>query len=453
MRLRNRFANLLHLSAWKFTPYQILALGFAGLIMIGTLLLMMPITAVNGQGLSLVDALFTATSAVCITGLVVVDTGSHFNLFGQSVIIFLIQIGGLGIMTMATLMALVIGRKIQLRERLVMQEALNHMTVAGVVRLTQSIIISTLVIEFIGGTILAIRWYPDLGLTGIYFGYWHAVSSFCNAGFDLFGNFHSLTNYVDDTIINLTVTSLIILGGLGFTVIFDVWNHRKWQDFSLHTKLVLFTTIILLALGTLVILLLEINNPATLGTLSWKGKILASYFQSVTLRSAGYNTVSVVDMQDATIFFMVILMFIGAAPTSTGGGIKVTTMSILIAAVWALIRGKNDAEIFQRRISQRLIYKAFTLVFLSTALVVIVTMMMSIIQSESFLKILFEVVSAFATVGLSLGITSTLTMQGKIVMIITMFAGRVGLVTLALALALRTKRAKVQYPEGKIIIG
>ena len=186
MRLQNSFANLLHLSAWKFTPYQILALGFAGFIMIGTLLLMMPMTSVNGQGLSFVDALFTATSAVCITGLVVVDTGSHFNLLGQTVIIFLIQIGGLGIMTMATLMALVIGRKIQLRERLVMQEALNHMTVAGVVRLTQYIIITTFIIEFIGGTILAIRWYPDLGLTGIYFGYWHAVSSFCNAGFDYF---------------------------------------------------------------------------------------------------------------------------------------------------------------------------------------------------------------------------------------------------------------------------
>ncbi len=453
MRLQNSFANLLHLSAWKFTPYQILALGFAGFIMIGTLLLMMPVTSVNGQGLSFVDALFTATSAVCITGLVVVDTGSHFNVLGQTVIIFLIQIGGLGIMTMATLMALVIGRKIQLRERLVMQEALNHMTVAGVVRLTQYIIISTFIIEFIGGTILAIRWYPDLGLTGIYFGYWHAVSSFCNAGFDLFGNFHSLTSYVDDTVINLTVTSLIILGGLGFTVIFDVWNHRKWHKFSLHTKLVLFTTIILLALGTLVILLLEINNPATLGALSWKGKIFASYFQSVTLRSAGYNTVNIINMQDATIFFMVILMFIGAAPTSTGGGIKITTMSILIAAAWALIRGKNDAEIFKRRIPQRLIYKAFTLVFLSTALVVFVTMIMSISQSASFLKILFEVVSAFATVGLSLGITSSLTVQGKIVMIITMFAGRVGLVTLALALALRTKRAKVQYPEGKIIIG
>ena len=451
MIVHTRFKNLSDISHWKLTPYQILALGFAGLIVAGALLLMTPMTSATGQGLSFIDALFTATSAVCVTGLVVVDTGTYFSIFGQMVIIVLIQAGALGIMTMATLMALIMRRKIQLRERLIMQEALNQMTVAGVVRLTQYIIFATFFLEFIGGTILAIHWYSDLGSTGIYYGYWHAVSAFCNAGFDLFGS--SLTSYVDDITINLTVTSLIILGGLGFTVIFDVWNNRRWKKLSLHTKLVLITTLVLLIFGTVVILLLEMNNSETLGELSWKGKILASYFQSVTPRTAGYNTVDIGKMQDATLFFTIILMFIGASPASTGGGVKTTTFGVMIAAIWALITGKHDAEMFRRRINQNIIYKAFTVFFIAATLVIIVTMMMSISEEFSFLRILFEVVSAFGTVGLSTGITSSLTVHGKLWLIITMFAGRIGPVTFVLALALRSRKGAIHYPEGKINIG
>jgi trk system potassium uptake protein TrkH len=451
--VHTRFANLFDISQWKLTPYQILALGFAGLIVAGALLLMTPMASATGQGLSFIDALFTATSAVCVTGLVVVDTGTYFSIFGQMVIIVLIQAGALGIMTMATLMALIMRRKIQLRERLIMQEALNHMTVSGVVRLTQYIIFATFFLEFVGGTILAIHWYSDLGSTGIYYGYWHAISSFCNAGFDLFGNFSSLTRYVDDITVNLTVTSLIILGGLGFTVIFDVWNNRRWNKLSLHTKLVLITTFVLLIFGTVVILLLEMNNPNTLGELSWKGKIIASYFQSVTPRTAGYNTVDIGKMQDATLFFTIILMFIGASPASTGGGVKTTTLGVMIAAIWALITGKHDAEIFRRRINQNIIYKAFTVFFIAATLVIIVTMLMSISEEFSFLRILFEVVSAFGTVGLSTGITSSLTVHGKLWLIITMFAGRIGPVTFVLALALRSRKGAIHYPEGKINIG
>jgi trk system potassium uptake protein TrkH len=453
LTIHTRFANLFDISHWKLTPYQILALGFAGLIVIGALLLMTPMASKTGQSLSFVDALFTATSAVCVTGLIVVDTGTYFSLFGQIVVIVLIQAGGLGIMTMATLMALIMRRKIQLRERLIMQEALNHMTVSGVVRLTQYIIFATFFLEFIGGTILAIRWYSDLGSTGIYYGYWHAISSFCNAGFDLFGNFSSLTSYVDDITVNLTVASLIILGGLGFTVIFDVWDNRQWSKFSLHTKLVLMTTTVLLIIGTIVILLLEMNNPETLGELPWKSKILASYFQSVSPRTAGYNTVDISKMQDATLFFTIILMFIGASPASTGGGVKTTTLGVMIAAIWALITGKNDAEIFRRRINQNIIYKAFTVFFIAATLVIVVTMMMSISEKVSFLRLLFEVVSAFGTVGLSTGITSSLTVHGKLWLIVTMFAGRLGPVTFALALALRSRKDGIHYPEGKINIG
>ncbi|HWR44595.1 MAG TPA: TrkH family potassium uptake protein [Sporomusa sp.] len=455
--LEVKIANLLDIAQWKLTPYQILVIGFAGLIMGGTLLLMMPMASATGQGLSFIDALFTATSAVCVTGLVVVDTGTYFSLFGQLVVISLIQAGGLGIMAMSTLMAMLIGKRINLRQRLIMQEALNQLTVSGVVRLTQYIIKVTLLIEFIGGTILALRWYQDLGVKGIYFGYWHAISSFCNAGFDLLGSvtgkFSSATGYVDDIVVNIVISLLIILGGIGFTVIADVWTNRRFCMFSLHTKVVLVTTLFLIVFGAVVIFLLEYDNPGTLANLSWQGKLLASYFQSVTPRTAGWNTVDLSKLTDATLFFMVLLMFIGASPASTGGGIKTSTAGVMAAAIWALIRGRNDAELFERRIPQAIIYKAFSVMLLSAILVIFVTMMLSITESQPFIKLLFETTSAFGTVGLSAGITPGLTTSGKFWLILTMFAGRVGPVTLALALALKTRKGNLQYPEGKIIIG
>lgn len=455
--MEEKFANLLDIAQWKLTPYQILVLGFAGLILGGTLLLMLPISSASGQQLSFVDALFTATSAVCVTGLVVVDTGTYFSLFGQLVVISLIQAGGLGIMAMTTLMAILIGKRINLKERLVMQEAFNQLTVSGVVRLTQYIIKVTLLIEFIGGTILAIRLYPDLGTKGIYFGYWHAISSFCNAGFDLFGSitgkFSSATGYVEDITVNLVITTLIILGGIGFTVIADIWKNRNFNKFSLHTKVVLIATLVLILFGALVIFLLEYDNPDTMANLSWKGKILASYFQSVTARTAGWNTVDLGKLTDATLFFMVLLMFIGASPASTGGGIKTTTASVLGSATWALIRGRNEAQLFERRIPHSIIYKALSVALISATLVIVMTMMLSISEKQPFINLLFEVTSAFGTVGLSTGITSTLTTSGKIALILTMFAGRVGPVTVALALALKARKGNLQYPEGKIIIG
>lgn len=453
MVLRENVTNLLDISQWKLTPYQILVLGFAGLILAGALLLTTPMASATGERVGFVDALFTATSAVCVTGLVVVDTGTRFSTFGHLVIIVLIQAGGLGIMTMATLMALLMGKKIKLRERLVMQEALNQLTVAGIVRLTQYIIKTTLLIEFVGGTILAIRWYQDFGLKGIYFGYWHAISAFCNAGFDLFGGYRSLTGYVDDVTVNIIISSLIILGGIGFSVMADIRENRRFSKLTLHSRLVLVTSAVLISLGTVIILALEWGNPDTLGDLSLKGKMLASYFQSVTPRTAGYNTIDIGKMESASIFFIVLLMFIGASPGSTGGGIKTSTFGVLVAAIWALIRGKEDVEMFERRIPKSLVYKAFALGFMASVLVIAVTMIMSVTEKAPFLNILFEVVSAFGTVGLTTGITPTLTVSGKLWLIITMFAGRVGPVTLALALAMRQGRTLVQYPEGKAIIG
>lgn len=447
--MNNYFNNI----KMNLTPYQILVVGFAVLILGGTFLLMTPMASTTGVGLSFVNALFTATSAVCVTGLVVVDTGTYFSLFGQLVIVLLIQTGGLGFMTMTTLFMLMLRKRVNLRERLIMQEALNQVTMAGVVRLTVNIIKMTLTIEFIGGTILAIRWYVDYGLRGIYWGYWHAVSAFCNAGFDLFGHFHSITAYAEDVTVNLVVSSLILLGGIGFSVMSDIWQNKYFKKFSLHTKTVLITSASLVLLAMLVILLLEYNNPATLAALSWKGKLLGSYFQAVTPRTAGFNTIEIGKFKDATLFFILILMFIGASPTSTGGGVKTSTFALLVLALWSLIRGKNEAVLFNRSISTKVIYKAFGVVFISGLLVIIITMALSITEQASFLAIMFEATSAFGTVGLSTGITPTLSPVGKYLIIVTMFAGRVGPLTLAFAFALKQKKASIQYPEGKIMIG
>lgn len=443
----------IQISNFDLSPYQILVLGFAGLIVFGTILLTLPLSSASGHSTPIIDALFTATSAVCVTGLIVLDTGVYWSPFGQMVIITLIQAGGLGIMTMTTLMALLVGKKIKLRERLIIQEALNQLTLSGVVRLTIYVVKVTLLIEFIGGTILALHWYGDFGPKAIYFGYWHAISSFCNAGFDLLGDFRSLTGYVSDWTVNLVVSGLIILGGIGFTVIADVWTNRRFDTLSLHSRIVLVTSLLLIAIGTLVIFIIEQDNPETLAALDWDGQLLASYFQSVSTRTAGYNTLDMSKLESATLFFMVILMFIGASPASTGGGIKTSTFAVLIISIWALIRGKEDAEAFERRIPYRVVYKAFSVLFISALLVVIITMMLCVNEPHPFINILFEVVSAFGTVGLSTGITPSLTTSSKLWLIFTMFAGRVGPITLALAFALKEKKRPFQYPEGKILIG
>ncbi len=452
-----RVANLMDLSQWRLTPYQVLALGFAGLILLGALCLTLPAASQSGQGTPFIDALFTATSAVCVTGLVVVDTGTHYSSFGHTVIILLIQAGGLGIMAMSTLFALLIGKKIRLKERLLMQEALNQLSVSGVVRLTIYIIQVTLLIEFIGGTILAIHWYPELGLQGVYYGYWHAVSAFCNAGFDLFGAVHGpfsgISMYIEDPVVNITVVCLIVLGGIGFAVLYDVWTCRSFGRLAMHSKIVLITTGVLILAGSVLFYLFEQGNPDTLKPLGLQGRILGSLFHSVTPRTAGFNTLDISKLYDGTLFLLIIFMFIGASPASTGGGIKTSTTAVLMLAIWALIRGRSDAECFGRRIPKEIIYKAFSVMLIAFLLVAVVTMALTITEHFSFISILFEVTSAFGTVGLSTGITPTLSNSGKVWLILTMFAGRVGPVTLALAIAMRSRKAQIQYPDGKIIIG
>ncbi|MCJ8013932.1 TrkH family potassium uptake protein [Paenibacillus sp. KQZ6P-2] len=439
---------------FRLSPPQILVMGFAAIILIGAILLTLPISNTTGKPLRFIDALFTATSATCVTGLVVQDTGIYFSTFGQIVIMLLIQVGGLGFMTMATLFSLVLKRKISLRDRLILQEAMNQNTMEGIVRLIRKVLLFSLIIEGCAAVVLAIRWSFDMPVgQAIYFGIFHAVSMFNNAGFDLFGHFNSLTSYVNDPIVNIVVMFLIVSGGLGFIVLSDLVEYRKNRKLSLHSKVVLSMTGALILFGTIVIFIFEYSNPATLGSLDWGGKILASFFQSVTTRTAGANTIDLASMRQASQFFMVILMFIGASPGSTGGGIKTTTFTILVGAVVAMIRGRDDIVLFRYRLAQERIFKALTITFLALFLVLGVSMILSTTEDSDFLTILYETTSAFGTVGLSVGLTSHLTVVGKILISLTMFAGRLGPLTLAYALGPKKGKELYRHPEGKITIG
>ena len=437
----------------RFSNHQILASSFAMAIFIGALLLMLPISSAHGQSLSFIDALFTATSAVCVTGLVVVDTGRYFSLFGQLVIISLIQIGGIGIMTGATLIYMALGKRIDLKQRLVMQDSFSSAGTGGTLRLVKGIIKYTLLIEFIGGCILAVRFYQDFGLKGIYFGFWHAISAFCNAGFDLLGGFRSLTQYVNDPTVNIVICSLIVTGGLGFAVMMDIVKSKNFKDLSFNSKIVVSTTILLIVFGALVIYLLEKNNLSTLGALNTQGKILASLFQSVTPRTAGFNTVDLSALNSSTIFLMIFLMFIGGSPSSTAGGLKTTTAAVILLSVWSMIRGKSETIVLNKRFEDSVILKSYQLFMISATGIILATFLLNVFEGDNFLYLFFEVTSAFATVGLTCGLTPSFTDHSKIVLIIAMFFGRVGSLTFVFAILHSNNNAKVRYPYGKITVG
>ncbi|MEW6227952.1 MAG: TrkH family potassium uptake protein [Bacillota bacterium] len=436
------------------SPAQVLVAGFAALILVGGVLLALPVSSRDGEALPFLNALFTSTSAVCVTGLVVVDTYDQYSLFGQIVILCLIQTGGLGIMTVSTLIFLVLGRRVTLRSRLIIQEAMNQLTLEGMVRLIRKVLLVTVIVEGVGAALLAIRWSFDMNIgRAVYYGIFHAVSGFCNAGFDLFGGFRSLIGYRGDIWVNLVMTSLIIIGGLGFTVVSEVFAHRKGCRYSLHTRIVLATTALLIISGTVVIFLLELHNPATLGQLGPVQKVLGAYFQAVTPRTAGFSTLPIGELRSATLLFMIILMFVGASPGSTGGGIKTATFATLLLAVRSVVKGKEDVEAFERRIPHRVVYRALAVSMISLALVIAVTMALSIVRQDGLLPVLFEATSAFGTVGLSMGITPTLSAIGKILVICTMFAGRVGPLTVTAAIASRQHANAVRYPEERVMVG
>lgn len=445
----------------KMQPTQTMVMGFALVILTGALLLNLPIATQSGESIGFLNALFTSTSAVCVTGLIMVDTATYWNTFGQVIIIMLIQIGGLGFMTIATLFALITKKKINLRERLLLQESLNQIDLSGLVKLTRYVLLMTFTIEGMGALLLSTVFVPQFGLIkGVWYSVFHAISAFCNAGFDLMGTysgpFTSLTSYVNNFTVSVTICALIVFGGLGFPVILDVIKNKKISKLNIHSKVVLFTTAILIFLGMALILLLEYNNPDTLGPLGIKGKLLGALFQSVTTRTAGFNTVDLAIMRQSSIFIMIILMFIGASPASTGGGIKTTTLATLVLTVKSFILQKEDIEICERRIGTSTVRKSLGIFFIGITVVVFGTLIISITDPDfTLVEAGFEVVSAFATVGSSIGGSPNLSSLGKMFIILFMFMGRVGSLTIFMALASRgiKKNAPIKYPEGKIIVG
>jgi len=453
-------------------PTQILVLGFLLLTILGAFLLNLPIASRPGpdgirHSIGFIDALFTATSAVCVTGLVVVNTMMHWSLFGKVVIIILIQIGGLGFMTLATTFFMLMGRKIGLKERLVIQEALNQSAISGMVRLVRYILLGTLIIEGTGALFLTIAFmkdHPFLEAMGL--GIFHSISAFCNAGFDII-SMSSLSPFVHNWGVNLTVIGLIVLGGLGFTVWIDLiktskekidkkFDIRHWfLRLSLHTKLVLVLTSSLLLIGFVLFFLLEMNNPETMGNFSFTEKILASLFQSVTPRTAGFNTIPLDKMTDGSKFLTILFMFVGGSPAGTAGGVKTVTIGVLIFAVISVIRSKDDTEIFDKRIPEDIVKRALAVIMISLTVVIMVTITLTITEEFTFMDTFFEAVSGFATVGLTLGVTSELSFIGKLVMCVTMFIGRLGPMTMAVAFAIRNsrKKIKIRKPEEKVMVG
>lgn len=435
-------------------PPVAVMLSFATVIFLGTVLLMLPVASNFNRVTPLVEALFTATSATCVTGLVVLDTGVHFSLFGQLVILLLIQIGGLGIMTLSTFFALILGQNINLKLKNVMNQVVGGAKSVNVFQLLKNIVAVTLVIEVLGALILFIKFSQDLSLLrAIYLSFFHSISAFCNAGFSPLSD--NLVSYADSAVVSLTIPMLIFLGGIGFTVLIDL-NHfiffrEKVRKLSLHTKIVLATTAILLALGFATFLLFEYHG--SMQDFPVQKRILSSIFQSATTRTAGFNTIDISTLSKATVLISLVLMFIGASPGSTGGGIKTTTFSLLALTVISMIKGRRDLSVFKRRIPLANFREATGLTMLSAVIVGSIVLILLVVESHPFEKVLFEAVSAFGTVGLSMGITADLTVLGKLLITLLMYIGRIGPLTMVYAFAIRNTRSNINYAEETIAIG
>ncbi|MEG1993871.1 MAG: potassium transporter TrkG [Oscillospiraceae bacterium] len=441
-------------------PARVIVISFAAVIIIGALLLSMPICSREGTMTPIIDAFFTAVSATCVTGLVVYDTYTHFNVLGQLVILILIQIGGLGLVTLTTFFNIVIGKKLGLRSMKLASESINITTVNGINKMVRMAVFVTFSIEAVGALMLGLVFIPKYGLLkGGFTAIFLAISAFCNAGFDILGHeglFVSLTNYTDSFVVMATISSLIIVGGLGFIVWQDIINYRHTKRLLLHTKVVLIVTAILIGAGTFIYFVYEWNNPYTMGGLSDVEKLGACLFQSITARTAGFNSIDIVATRDITKIFTILLMFIGAAPGSTGGGIKVTTFAVIIMTVISVITGKSDTEVLKRKVDYGIVYRSIAIATLAiTAVFVCVNIIASTIpENVGGIPILFEAVSAFATVGLSSGVTGVVGIIGKLVLAFLMFVGRVGPVSLAISLAISQSKTKNKIiPEGKIMVG
>lgn len=443
-------------------PINVLPIGFIVVILTGALLLMLPISSKNGASLPFLDALFTATSATCVTGLIVADTGTYFSLFGQIVVILLIQIGGLGIMTMSMILFSFSGRKISLHDRMSMAEGLGESRLQGVVRLTRGALLVTGLVELTGAILLSFRFIPQYGLAkGMWFSVFHSISAFCNAGFDLIGGYRSMTVYDKDPFVLLTIMGLIVAGGLGFGVIINLRNTRDFRRLRLHSKMVLTGTVFLILLGTLAFLWIEYENPKTIGSMNLFDKIVNSMFQSVTLRTAGFNSIDQLAMHDASKGVGILLMLVGGGPAGTAGGLKITTVFTLFLAARAYLRGKFETEAFGRTIPLEQTRRALTITLLGSVFLLGMAMMLSFSEQDmpagslGLLNQLYEATSAFCTVGVSTGVSAAGSSVTRVILILLMYAGRVGLVTVALSLVESTTRKEpvLHYPQEDVLIG
>jgi len=422
-------------------------------------LLLLPV-ATTSDGISWVDAVFTATSATSITGLIVLDTPQDFTRFGQCVILLLIQVGGIGYMTMAALFVIVLGRRIGMQERRLLQEALNVMTPEGILRFVLQVVKVTVVVEVIGAVLFALRFWKDFEpVDAVYYGIFHSISAFNNAGFTLFSN--SLASYHLDVVINGVAIILIVTGGIGFLVYDNVVGviQKRHLRLSVHTKMVLSVTAGLIVMGTLVVLLFEHANPKTLGILSWPEKVMVAAFQAVSGRTAGFGTIDAALLAESTLYFVVFLMFIGGAPGSTGGGIKTTTFGTIVMALWATMRGHRDVMVFHRRLPSDTVAKAFYLAGLAIVLISVVTLILAFVEQQGFLDTLFEVTSAAATVGMSTGdgashsLSASFSDGGKLLIALLMLIGRIGPLAISIAVVGGSQHARFRYAEEKVIIG
>lgn len=434
------------------TTFQSIFLGFFLIIIIGSLLLMLPISSVSGKVTPFNESLFTATSAVCVTGLVVQDTGSYWSTFGQAVILILIQIGGLGVITVAASFALLSGRKISLMQRSTMQEAIAAPKIGGIVRLTGFVLKATLIFELSGAVIMMPVLCKDYGVKGVWLAVFHSISAFCNAGFDILGTdaskYVSLTQYVNCTSINLAVIFLIVIGGIGFLTWEDIYTNKlHFRRYRMQSKVILITSAILIIVPALYFFFFDLNN------LPIKQRILSSLFQSVTTRTAGFNTVDLTALQEPSVATMIVLMIIGGSPGSTAGGIKTTTVAVLIANSLATFGRKDSSHFFKRRIDNQVVKNASTILIMYLVLSFTGAVAISTAEKIPFLKCLFETSSAIGTVGLTLGITPELGLFSQLILILLMFCGRVGGLTLIYAAISNTKKNISKYPLEHITVG
>lgn len=449
----------------ELSTTQVIALGFFLAIMTGSLLLSLPVSSASGHATPFIDALFTATTSVCVTGLVVVQTSAHWSIFGKIVILLLIQLGGLGIVSFTTGIMMVIGQRITLKDRLLLEGAFNLNTLSGLVKFLRKIIKGTFLVELTGALCYCFVFIPEFGLgRGIWYSIFNSISAFCNAGIDIIGA-NSLTNYLRHPWVNLVTMSLIITGGIGFIVWFDVkemfqklfsketcWKHCL-HKLRLHTKIVLITTFFLIFGGALLIFLFEYNNPGTIGNLNVFEKMLASLFESVTTRTAGFLTFSQKELRPTTAMICLLLMFIGGSSISTAGGIKTSTAAMLFLSARSTIQGENHVVVFRRHIPHKIIKKALAVTLVSILILFTGTVLLYVFEGGSMLDICFETTSAIATVGLSRDLTPDLHIPGKIIVITLMYLGRIGPISMAIIFGSKRKTALVSYPDEDVTVG